>query len=80
MKEQLAALLESKPTLVGDKVELRKGLCFELLFADSGEEKFKGTIEGVNTDGDGPVYACLYDNGDTIDHTEEELRIALRKE
>lgn len=80
VKEQLAALLESKPTLVGDKVELRKGLCFELLFADSGEEKFKGTIEGVNTDGDGPVYACLYDNGDTIDHTEEELRIALRKE
>ena len=33
-----------------------------------------------NTGEDGPVYECLYDDGETIDHTEEELRIALRKE
>ena len=39
---------------------------------------YKGTVTKVKQLRHKTVYVCEYDDADTVQHTEEELRIALR--
>ena len=39
---------------------------------------YAGTITKVKQLRDKTVYVCEYDGGDSMQHTEEELRVALR--
>ena len=41
---------------------------------------YKGTVMKVKQLRHKTVYVCEYDDADTVQHTEEELRIALRGE
>ena len=41
---------------------------------------YKGTVTKVKQLRHKTVYVCEYDDADTVQHTEEELRIALRGE
>ena len=41
---------------------------------------YKGTVTKVTQLRHKTVYVCEYDDADTVQHTEEELRIALRGE
>ena len=41
---------------------------------------YTGTITKVKQLRNKTVYVCEYDDGDSVQHTEEELRIALRGE
>ena len=42
--------------------------------------KYKDTVTKVTQLRHKTVYVCEYDDADTVQHTEEELRIALRGE
>ena len=77
--QELEALLSTKPNLVGDHIELRPGLEFDMQF-NNDARVYKGAITKTKELRHKTVYVCNYDDGDTIDHTEEELRIALRGE
>ena len=72
-------LLSTEPNLVGDHIELRPGLKFDMQF-NNDARVYKGAITKTKELRHKTVYVCDYDDGDTIDHTEEELRIALRGE
>ena len=82
--QELEALLDTKPHLIGgDHIELRVGLEFDMQFSalfNSDARVYTGTITKVKQLRNKTVYVCEYDDGDSVQHTEEELRIALRGE
>ena len=55
------------------------GLKFDMQFNDD-VRVYKGTVMKVKQLRHKTVYVCEYDDADTVQHTEEELRIALRGE
>ena len=77
--QELEALLGTKPHLIGDHIELRVGLEFDMQF-NNDARVYAGTITKVKQLLDKTVYVCEYDGGDSMQHTEEELRVALRGE
>ena len=79
VKGQLAELLESKPNLIGDCIELRVGLVFDMQFANS-QRVYVGTITKLRQRRNLPAFVCMYDGGEEHTHTEDEIRTALRGE
>ena len=77
--QELEALLGTKPHLIGDHIELRVGLEFDMQF-NNDARVYTGTIMKVKQLRNKTVYVCEYDDGDSVQHTEEELRVALRGE
>ena len=73
--QELEALLGTEPNLIGDRV----GLKFDMQFNDD-VRVYKCTVTEVKQLRHKTVYVCEYDDADTVQHTEEELRIALRGE
>jgi hypothetical protein len=74
--QELEALLGTKPSssLIGDHTD---GLKLDMQFIDD-VRVYKGTVTKVKKLRHKTVYVCEYDDADTVQHTEEELRIALR--
>ena len=62
--------------LIGDHTD---GLKLDMQFIDD-VRVYKGTVTKVTQLRHKTVYVCEYDDADTVQHTEEELRIALRGE
>jgi hypothetical protein len=67
-------LLGTKPKLIGDRVGLK--LLFDMQFNDD-VRVYKGTVTKVKQLRHKTVYVCEYDDADNVQHTEEELCIAL---
>jgi hypothetical protein len=65
--------------LIGDYIGLCVGLKLDMQFNDD-VRMYKGTVTKVTQLRHKTVYVCEYDDADTVQHTEEELRIALRGE
>ena len=79
--QELEALLGTEPYLIGDHIGLCVGLKLDMQFNDDVRVyKYKGTVTKVTQLRHKTVYVCEYDDADTVQHTEEELRIALRGE
>jgi hypothetical protein len=68
--QELEALLGTGPNLIGDHIGLCVGLSASNLTCSS-TTKVKQLRHKT-------VYVCEYDGADTVQHTKEELRIALR--
>ena len=67
--------------LIGDHIGLCVGPKLDMQFNDNVRVyKYKDTVNEGNTAAPQTVYVCEYDDADTVQHTEEELRIALRGE
>jgi hypothetical protein len=69
----------TKPNLIGDHIGLCVGLKFDMQF-NNDVRVYKGTVTKVKQLRHKTVYVCEYDDADNVQHTEEELRIALRGE
>jgi hypothetical protein len=77
--QELEALLGTKPSSSAtDHIGLCVGPKLDMQFNDD-VRVYKGTVK-VTQLRHKTVYVCEYDDADTVQHTEEELRIALRGE
>ena len=77
--QELEALLGTKPNLIGNHIGKCVGRKFDMQFNDD-VRVYKGTVTKVKQLRHKAVYVCEYDDADNVQHTEEELRIALRGE
>jgi hypothetical protein len=62
-------------TFVADRVELREGMKFQMEFAERSGEIFPGHIATVHG---ADMYSCNYEDGDEMEHSGDQLRIALQ--
>jgi len=76
--QELEALLGTKPSSSATTSDC-VGLKFHMQFNDD-VRVYKGTVTKVKQLRHKTVHVCEYDDADTVQHTEEELRIALRGE
>jgi len=71
----LLLLLQTNQGAVADRIELCAGLKFRMEFGDD-----KGTVYAakVHSVGERDTYVCLYDDGEQLSHTGDEIRTAIQ--